>query len=364
MASIISIGTARPTHSLSQDEAARIAVARCEPGDRRSRLLPQLYRMSQVERRASVLLKPGPATIDGANGAASVDWFYGGENASSPSTSDRMEQFRRFASPLAIEACTNALCKGKQKASGITHLIVVTCTGFAAPGVDFDLIRSLGLPSGVRRTQIGFMGCHAALNGLAVASAFVDACPQNRVLMCCVELCSLHFQYGPESEQFVANALFADGAAAVVVGLGSGEDPWRITDTASHYMEGTEADMTWDIGDHGFEMTLSARVPTMISKHLRPWLDEVLACNGLSVAEIASWAIHAGGPRIVGAVAERLELRAESVEASRSVLRDSGNMSSATLLFILECLRRSGSRPPCVMLGFGPGLAVETVLLR
>jgi len=361
MASIISIGTARPANSLSQHDAAVMAVARCRPGDRRSRLLPQLYRMAQVERRASVLLKPD---VEGSASKMSADWFYGGPDAPSPMTAQRMEQFRRLAPPLAVAACAKALSSAAQDAAGITHLIVVTCTGFAAPGVDFELIRQLGLSHGVRRTQIGFMGCHAALNALAVASAFASAATDNRVLVCCVELCSLHFQYGPDSDQAVANALFADGAAAVVVGSSNEERHWRIAATASYYMEGTEGDMSWYIGDHGFEMSLSTRVPAMIGKHLRPWLDAVLAQEGLSVNQVKSWAIHAGGPRIVTAVAERLGLPDHASEASRSVLRDCGNMSSGTLLFILERLRERGAAPPCVMLAFGPGLAVEAVVLK
>ena len=362
MASIHSIGTARPANSLSQDEAAMMAVTRCEPGDRRSRLLPQLYRKSQVQRRGIALLQSSGTSDD--DGAVSTDWFYGGAGEPSPKTAARMEQFRRLAPPLAVEACDDALQTGGVSASEITHLIVVTCTGFAAPGIDFELIRQLGLPHSVRRTQIGFMGCHAALNALAVAAAFAKESPKNRVLICCVELCSLHFQYGPESDQVVANALFADGAAAVVVGPDDDATHWRIADAASYYMQGTEGDMSWHVGDHGFEMTLSTRVPTLIAQHLRPWLDGVLAQQGLLVSEINTWAIHAGGPRIVSAVAERLGLPEHATEASRSVLRDCGNMSSGTSLFILKRLHEQGSRPPAVMLAFGPGLAVEAIVLK
>ena len=338
-----------------------MAVARCNPGDRQTRLLPQLYRMTRIDRRASVLLRPKQNDVAGPS---SLDWFYGSVGAESPTTAARMEQFRQLAPPLAIAACEKALEGSAQPAAEITHLIVVTCTGFAAPGVDFELIRQLGLSRSVKRVQIGFMGCHAALNALMVASALATASPENRVLVCCVEICSLHFQYGPTSEHFVANALFADGAAAVVVRQSGPGNAWQIADTASFYMQGTETDMTWQVGDHGFDMTLSTRVPAMISKHLRPWLDGVLERNDLTVAEVKSWAIHAGGPRIVSAVAETLGLHDDAIENSRSVLRDCGNMSSATLLFILERLQQRGSRPPCVMLGFGPGLAAEAVVLK
>jgi predicted naringenin-chalcone synthase len=227
-------------------------------------------------------------------------------------------------------------------------------------------VRRLRLAPSVRRVHVGFMGCHAALNALEVASALATAQPGAAVIVCCTELCSLHFQYGFDAEQAVANALFADGAAAAVVTVAPETRPssgFALLGFASRLVEGAAGAMTWRILDHGFAMTLSPRVPALVARALRPWIDDWLAGSGLRVRDVPSWAIHAGGPRIVGAVARALELPAAAVAPSRAVLRACGNMSSATVLFILDRLRRAGAPRPCVALAFGPGLAVEAVLL-
>jgi predicted naringenin-chalcone synthase len=248
----------------------------------------------------------------------------------------------------------------------ITHVITVSCTGFLAPGLDVALIRGLGLASTVQRTHIGYMGCHGALNGLRVARAFADAEPDARVLLCAVELCSLHFHYSWDPQKMIANAIFADGAAALVGAPGETAPAgfWRASASGSCLLPNSTEAMTWTIGDHGFEMTLSKRVPGLIATHLRPWLEAWLAAQKLALAEVASWAVHPGGPRILSAVEEALGLSPEETAASRSVFAAYGNMSSPTVLFILDELIRSGAARPCVALGFGPGLMVEAMLFR
>ena len=238
----------------------------------------------------------------------------------------------------------------------------MSCTGFAAPGFDIALINELGLPPTLHRTHVGFMGCHGALNGLRVANAFAAADPAARVLVCSVELCSLHYHYGWDPPKVVANALFADGSGALV---GAAEGPagaWRLTASGSCLIPEAADAMTWTIGDHGFGMTLSKRIPELIGDRLRPWLDDWLAARGHSVAGIKSWAVHPGGPKILDAVAATLGLPADAVWASREVLAEYGNMSSATVLFILKRLRERRAPGPCVALGFGPGLNVEVAL--
>jgi predicted naringenin-chalcone synthase len=233
--------------------------------------------------------------------------------------------------------------------------------------VDLEIIRHLGLPATVARTHVGFMGCHGAFNALRVADAFVAADPDAVVLVTCVELCSLHLQYGSHGDHVVANSLFADGAAAVV-GVGSGHDRvveggWRILRQASEVLPDSEQEMGWLIGDSGFEMTLSARVPDLIEGHLQPVVAEMLRRSGLSVADVATWAVHPGGPRILTGVERAFELPGEVLAASRGVLADHGNMSSATILFILDRLEKAGAAGPCVALAFGPGLTVEMAVL-
>jgi predicted naringenin-chalcone synthase len=208
------------------------------------------------------------------------------------------------------------------------------------------------------------MGCHGALNGLKLAKALADADPNIRVLLCAVELCSLHFQYGWDSQKVVANSLFADGAAACVVALAPkmARESWHIAASGAGIFPDSEEAMTWKIGNHGFEMTLSNRVPDLISSHLPLWCENWLAENNLKSSDIRSWAIHPGGPRILDAAAACLNLSQETVKASKDVLAACGNMSSPTILFILRNLMLENAARPCVALGFGPGLSVEAAL--
>jgi predicted naringenin-chalcone synthase len=225
------------------------------------------------------------------------------------------------------------------------------------------------------------MGCHGALNGLRVANAFATADRAARVLLCAVEFCSLHYYYGSAADKLVANAIFADGAAAVVgmanpdrEGGGGFQKPhpvahapgspgqWSLLTSGSCLIPDSAADMGWVVGDHGFEMTLSRRVPGLIARHLRPWLESWLGDNGLSLAEVGSWAVHPGGPKIVAAVGESLDLPPDALAASHGVLADYGNMSSPTVLFVLDRLRKQNAPRPCVALGFGPGLVAEAAL--
>jgi predicted naringenin-chalcone synthase len=198
-----------------------------------------------------------------------------------------------------------------------------------------------------------------------VANAFATADPSARVLVCAVELCSLHYYYGNAPDKLVANAIFADGAAAVVGQanpVGERRGRWELSASGSCLIPDSASDMGWAVGDHGFEMTLSRRVPGLIARHLRPWLEAWLADNGLSLTEVRSWAVHPGGPKIVSAVEESLELPTDALAASRAVFAGYGNMSSPTVLFVLDRLRKANAPRPCVALGFGPGLVAEAAL--
>jgi predicted naringenin-chalcone synthase len=210
------------------------------------------------------------------------------------------------------------------------------------------------------------MGCHGALNALRVANAFATADPSARVLVAAVELCSLHYYYGSAADKLVANAIFADGAAAIAGASRERKRPedWQLRASGSCLIPDSAADMGWTVGDHGFEMTLSRRVPGLIARHLRPWLESWLGDNGLSLADVGSWAVHPGGPKIVAAVEEGLSLTPEALIASRAVFADYGNMSSPTVLFVLDRLRKSSAPRPCVALGFGPGLVAEAALFE
>lgn len=313
-------------------------------------MLGVLYKRTNIRRRNSVLRK---------------ETFVREESENGPTTRERMERYAREVLPLTLAAARRALVAAETAASEMTHLITVSCTGFVAPGVDIALMREMNLKQTANRTHIGFMGCHGALNGLRLASAFVDAQPSARVLLCAVELCSLHFYYGWDPEKVVANGLFADGAAALV-GSSSRSNHgkfWKVQANGARIFPDSEGAMTWQIGDHGFEMALSPELPQLISTHLRSWLEPWLGEQGFRLDEIPSWAIHPGGPRILQAVQECLDLPEEATLASREILAEYGNMSSPTVLFILERLQKNRSALPCVALGFGPGLAAEAALI-
>jgi predicted naringenin-chalcone synthase len=287
-----------------------------------------------------------------------------------------MGRYNAEIAPLAAAACLSALSLADIDPSEITHLVTASCTGFAAPGFDLALINSIPLRSSTERTHIGFMGCHGALNALRVADAFCRADPQATVLVCAAELCSVHMQYEWSAQRLVANALFADGAAAVVVrGLGGADlspvDPQvtssihgpRYLSSQSVVVDSSSEAMSWEIGDNGFVMTLAAEVPALIEKHLPAFIEKWLARSSLSVGDIKSWAVHPGGPRILQAVQDCLKLDNEMLVASRTILAEQGNMSSPTVLFILQSLLAQSDKLPCVMLGFGPGLTVEAALI-
>jgi predicted naringenin-chalcone synthase len=208
------------------------------------------------------------------------------------------------------------------------------------------------------------MGCHAAFNALTAARYAAASDPDARVLVCCVELCSLHLAYGTDPGKLVANSLFADGSAAAVIGqAGNGDSAgWQMEDFSSCLLSDSSDAMTWNIGDHGFEMVLSAGVPEIIRRQLPAWCKGWLAEHDLQISDIAGWAIHPGGPKILTAVADALSLAPNDLRFSREILSRYGNMSSTTVLFILqEMADRVGG--PVVAIGLGPGLVAEGMLL-
>lgn len=361
------LGTALPGHSISQAEAAAVARAVCCDTDEQATFVSDLYKHTGITRRHMVFRSQ--ILEDVLHGTRLSDSPFlpaGPGDHHGPSTAQRMQTYSAAGLPLALDAANAALRRSDLPPGAVTHLVTVSCTGFQAPGVDIGLMNGLGLPPTVGRVHVGFMGCHGAVNGLRVARAFAAADPAARVLLCAVELCSLHYYYGWDPKKLVANALFADGAAAVV-GVADSlapPDAWRVADTASYLFPNTAYAMTWTVGDHGFDMTLSTRVPGLIAANLRPWLAAWLGRHGLTVEAVGSWAVHPGGPRILSAVEEGLGLKGGALAVSREVLADCGNMSSPTVLFILDRLRDRGAARPCVLLGFGPGLMAEAALIR
>jgi predicted naringenin-chalcone synthase len=358
---ISGLGTAVPRELITQDDAARLAIELAGPSCTHAPAMETLYRKTGVHKRHSTLITTS------TNGQPATQSFFPVAAAPAdrgPTTQTRMREYESAAQDLAAEAATVAMQNSGTAAHEVAHLITVSCTGFHAPGVDVGLIDRLSLNQEVSRTHIGYMGCHGALNGLRIASALSSAHAGHRVLLCCVELCSLHHQYDADPQQMVANALFSDGAAAVIgCSSDNNSEPWRVVDQFSCVLPDTADLMSWRIGDHGFVMRLSPQVPRVIEQTLRPWLAEHLSRHSLYVDDIHSWAIHPGGPRILTACADSLGIDHAFLEPSRHVLADFGNMSSPTVLFILDQLRAREDSLPCIALAFGPGLTIEAALI-
>jgi prepilin-type processing-associated H-X9-DG protein len=357
---ILGQGTAVPEHSIDRKQSVDLVLEHLAHTDRDRRLVPVLYRMAGVRKRHSVLLT-GPGSLAPE---ARISLFYSPTSPEDlgPPIGLRMEAYEQHALPLALESSEAALKDGLVERDQITHLITVSCSGFYAPGVEVELMQGLGLNPRVQRTHIGFMGCSAALNGLRVAQGFCSGSARATVLLCAVEICSIHYHYGWEPDKVVANALFADGSAAVVGTNKSPRSTWRIAATGSCLIPDSASAMTWRIGDRGFEMSLSPAVPGLIEGSLRDWLEEWLSAQGLELGEIGSWAVHPGGPRVLASVGKALGLAPEQLQTSHDVFAEYGNMSSPTVLFILQRLRAENAPRPCVALGFGPGLVAEATL--
>ncbi|MFO0921603.1 MAG: type III polyketide synthase [Pirellulales bacterium] len=362
------MGTALPSGSVEQTDAAQAAdrLRRWSDdaaADKKAQLLSILYRRSGVRKRHCVVL-------EGEQGdPLTRQTFYTPAKSlddRGPTTKARMDFYQRSAPELAEQACLSALRDAGSSADEITHLVTVSCSGFGAPGFDLELYPRLGLSPETSRTHVGFMGCHGFLNGLRTARAYAATEPKAKVLVCAVELCSLHHQYTDEPQQVVANSLFADGAAAAILEMQDDErSPFayrQLAANGSFRIPESEAMMTWKIGDHGFQMSLSPQVPELIQRELKPWLQSWLAPYGLSCEQIAHWAVHPGGPRILSATCEALGLPESATRISTEVLRECGNMSSPTVMFILDRMRREGMGPPLVALAFGPGLVAEAAL--
>lgn len=350
-----SIATALPAERMSRADWSAIAD-RITPPEVDRAVLARLADRSGIDERGCAAAGAGAA-------------FYPDPGAAPPpGTAERMALWSRTARVLALRAASEALSRAAIDPSRITHVITASCTGFESPGLDAHLIEALGLSRACRRLNVGFMGCHAAVNALAAARDAVLADPGATALVCCAEVSSAHFHRSSRLDQLVANTLFADGAAAAVVSASPApaDAPPLGTILATHgvLIPDSADEMRWDVGNHGFEMTLGARVPDILRAHVGPWVRGTLLAHGIDLADVGGWAIHPGGPRVIDAVADALQLPMAASGASRSVLKSCGNMSSATLLAILERLATAQAPRPWVGLAFGPGLAGELVIVR
>jgi predicted naringenin-chalcone synthase len=289
--------------------------------------------------------------------------------AQTPTTGARMATYQVAAYQLGRQALETAVrqVEVRHGYAEISDLVVVSCTGYSAPGLDIQLARDLGMRRDVRRLVVGHMGCFGALAGLRQCLATTRAYPGATVAMLTVELSSLHFRPSLDPELLTSFALFGDAAAATVLSQDDGDSGPELVDMYCAADFEAAGQMTWNIADQGFVMTLSPRVPITLRRNIQGVIEHLLAPNQLALSDIAHWIIHPGGPSILDTIRDQLGLTEEQMAYSRQVLRDHGNCSSPTVLLILEQLLRSGrtrSGEWGVMTAFGPGLTLETALLR
>lgn len=290
------------------------------------------------------------------------------EDLSGWSTGDRMRRYASEAMPLGKEAVAAALADAGLAPHDVGMFAVVSCTGYATPGLDIRIAADLGMGLDVQRLFVGHMGCYAAIPGLGAAADFATSRGRPAVALC-LELTSLHVQPRTRDRgQLVTHALFGDAAAAVVVTPGpTPGGGLEVVDIAALTDPSTADHMTWDVTDLGFRMGLSAEVPAVLGRHVGAAVLGMLARNGYTASDADAWAVHPGGPRILSTVAEKLALPDGALDASYGVLAEAGNCSSATILLILDALRAAGRPRPgrvAVAMAFGPGLTLYAALLR
>lgn len=324
-----------------------------------SRKLKFLYHQSGIETRWSVI-------PDYTRDIREWEFYPPTENLEPfPSLEMRMEIYQRCALPLSMQAIERCLA-GKAVPTDITHLITVSCTGMSAPGLDLELVEALGLPPTVFRTSVNFMGCYAALHGLKLADALVRSSKDAKVLVVCTELCTLHFQQEPTLDNMLSSLLFADGSAAALVTPDDyAERGLRLDHFYSQVVPEGKGEMTWHLSSTGFQMTLTNYVIDLLRTDFAGLVESALRKGGRQQADVSHWCVHPGGKKILDAIYKSLGFTNGHLDESYAVLRQFGNMSSPTILFVLKEMldKMDYSRSNCVFgAAFGPGLTMETFI--
>lgn len=355
---IQTIETEVPNFSTDQDKIADFMVRHFQLNRRDEKKLKILYRASGILKRHSVLEDFGK----NLNGQG----FFKKED--SPTSKSRMVLFQEKAVELGAPAAIRALRSSGIEAKEITHLIAVSCTGMYAPGLDIDLIQKLGLRTDTQRISINFMGCYAAFNAMRLAESIVSADSKSNVLIVCVELCSIHLQSLKDEESLLSNAIFADGAAAMIINAKVGIRSLELKNFYSDLALSAKKEMGWFIGDFGFEMKLSTNVPNAIKKDISQLTTTLLKRVKLNVDDIDYFAIHPGGKKILDVIEAELAIDKEKTVDSRSVLHSYGNMSSPTVLFVIkkifDQLTKEDHQKHLLSFAFGPGLTLESAVLK
>lgn len=354
---IQSIGTALPPFVTDQSVIADFMVRHLKLNEEEERNLRILYRASGIQKRYSVIQDFHTPM----NGHA----FFK-DNLQFPSAKPRMELYQKHAIGLAEKAVSEALSSFEKEK--ITHLITVSCTGMYAPGLDIELIERLGFRTDIQRTSINFMGCYAAFNAMKMANQIIEANSSAKVIVVCVELCSIHLQEKKDEENLLANAIFGDGAAALLMTSEVAPKSLELKKFYSDLALSGKKEMGWYIGDDGFEMKLSSKVPDVIKNGISELTDRLFQNIELTLSDIEFFAIHPGGKRILEVIEEKLSISKEQNRHARAGLRTHGNMSSPTVLFImksiLNTIENEDDQKHILSFAFGPGLTLESAVLK
>jgi predicted naringenin-chalcone synthase len=355
---IHSIATVLPDTAYSQAEAGERMKKQYSNNRMLERLVHRVYSQSGIEKRHSVVK-------DFVLGAPEGPFYDPATHTlKSPSTKARNDIYTEEAKKLFTCVAEKAVRQSSFEAKDITHVITVSCTGFFAPGPDYYVVKCLGLPTSTHRYHVGFMGCFAAFPALKMAQAFCEVDPNAVVLVVSLELCTLHLQRSEDIDTIVAASVFADGGAAAIVSSKTPSGPALRSDTYATAITPTgEEDMAWTVGDTGFDIVLSTYVPDILESNISSTVEPLLAQVGMKKADITHWAVHPGGRAILDKVRNGLNLDEAQLEIPRGVLRDYGNMSSATIMFVLkELLEKANTDEKIYAMAFGPGLTVESGL--
>lgn len=354
-AAILGMGTALPLYSIAQSDVAELITSSLQDKPDLARFARRVFKSCGVETRYTC--------DDSYQGSAETcRYLPSGDPSGIPTTEERMKKYQQEALPLALEAAQRALRDAGESSGEITHLITVSCTGQYLPGLDVMLIRQLDMSPRVNRLPLIFQGCAAGLKAIQMARDVVLGAPGSKVLVVCVELCTLHFQPAKERDALFAASFFGDGASACVIASPESRHTHYL-DLGSGYsvlLPDSTEDMTWEVGNTGFDLYLSPRIPKLLGTHLESELGILFENDPLPEL----WAIHPGGRGIVDSVQEVMKLRNDQTHYSREILRTAGNLSSVTIMFVLEAMRQdmtalNKASTEGVAMAFGPGLTAE-----
>ena len=354
------IGTAVPDYKIEQSQIADFMGRMLELNHQDLKELKVLYRASGIRSRFSVLQDFSPEH--------QANFF---QKHKFPKISERMKVYQREAPKLVIKAINNCFLNNPLiTPKDITHLVTVSCTGMYAPGLDIEIIEKLGLNNQVNRTAINFMGCYGAFNGLKTADNICRANPEANVLVVCIELCTIHLQDSTSSDDLLSGALFSDGSAAVIINSrpNKNQTSIKLNSFFCDLFPDGKKDMSWQIGNFGFEMKLSSYVPSLLGKGINSLLNSLLNSTSIKREEIDLFAIHPGGKRILEVIEMNLNIERSQNKFAFEILKTYGNMSSVTILFVLDLILKqevnTNKEKNIIALAFGPGLTMESSLMQ